>query len=62
MVSPTGKAISDPIPTFGQNWIVLVGSTKNVLAEKSRVQASPSLARELKRQPRSFGSRRVGPA
>lgn len=53
-VSPTGKAISDPIPTLGQNWIVLVGSTKKVLAEKSRVQASPSFARELKRHPRSL--------
>lgn len=53
-VSPSGKAISEPTPTAGQNCTRVVDTTKLGSCWLLRVQASPVVARALNRQLRSL--------
>lgn len=53
-VSPSGKAISEPTPSVGQNCTRVVLTTKLGSCWRLRVHASPLEARALKRQLRSL--------
>src|SRR5512144_1836372 len=52
-VSPSEKAISAPMPSWGQNWVRVWLLTKEASCDALRVQASLDVVRTSKRQARS---------